>query len=96
MRKVNCWEYMKCGRELYGAKSIEIGVCPAYTAATGEGLNGGFNSGRACWAIAGTFCGGQVQGSYAQKELSCMSCDFFKAVLKEEGARFQLKAPGEK
>ncbi len=38
-----------------------------------------------CWAIAGTFCGGGVQGTAAQKGESCMSCEFFRTVVREEG-----------
>ena len=46
--------------------------------------------------MSGTFCGGKVQGTMAQKELSCMACDFFKRVKAEEGAReFKLLKPGQ-
>ena len=97
MAKTNCWEFKKCGREPGGAKSKEMGVCPATTEASCTGMNGGKNAGRICWAIAGTFCGGKVQGDFAQKSVSCMSCDFFKSVKQEEGAeKFNLLRPGQK
>jgi hypothetical protein len=97
MAKTNCWEFKKCGREPGGAKSKEMGICPATTEASCTGMNGGKNAGRICWAIAGTFCGGKVQGDFAQKSVSCMSCDFFKSVKQEEGAeKFNLLKPGQK
>ena len=39
-------------------------------------MNEGENGGRCCWAIAGTFCGGEAQGTYAQKLGNCLKCDF--------------------
>ncbi len=65
---MNCWEAKSCGREAGGAKSAELGVCPAYTK----------NAGQACWVVAGTFCGGEVQGTFAEKEHNCMRCDFYQ------------------
>lgn len=97
MAKTNCWEFKKCGRETNGAKSKEMGVCPATMESSCTGINGGKNAGRICWAIAGTFCGGKVQGDFAQKSVSCMSCDFFKSVKQDEGPeKFNLLKPGQK
>jgi two-component system NtrC family sensor kinase len=31
-----------------------------------------------CWQIAGTYCGGEVQGAFAQKYNSCSECEVFK------------------
>lgn len=86
----NCWEAMSCGREPGGLKSQELGVCPAATAESGNGINGGRNSGRICWAVAGTLCGGEVQGSTALKQATCLSCRFFAQVREEEGSRFHV------
>ena len=86
MAKTNCWEYMKCGREQGGAKTAELGVCPASTETRADGVNGGRNSGRSCWAIAETMCGGQVQGAFASKLANCLTCDFYKTVTIEEGS----------
>jgi len=36
--------------------------------------------GRICWLIAGTMCGGQVQGTFAQKLGNCKLCDFYQKV----------------
>jgi hypothetical protein len=96
MAKQNCWELKKCGREPGGEKTNDYGVCPAASDTTSDGVNSGKNGGRICWAIAGTFCGGKVQGDFAQKSVSCMSCEIFKQVKSEEGAdSFVLLKPGQ-
>lgn len=82
--KMNCWEFKKCGREPGGAKAVELGVCVAPLQEKTNGINCGKNGGRCCWAIAGTLCGGIVQGSYASKLANCMNCEFYKLVQKEE------------
>jgi hypothetical protein len=94
--KRNCWEVKKCGRGIGGAKVAELGVCPASTDTSANGLNGGTNGGRICWAIAGTLCGGKIQGTFAAKKLSCMTCDFYKMVKDEEDiVDFQILKPGQ-
>ncbi|MBI5594085.1 MAG: hypothetical protein HY881_26855 [Deltaproteobacteria bacterium] len=65
---MNCWEFKKCGRDANGLKAKELGVCPAYP-----------NHGTRCARIAGTLCGGKVQGSFAMKVANCMQCDFYKS-----------------
>jgi hypothetical protein len=65
---MDCWEYKKCGRERGGPKAVELGVCPAFMERAGD----------ACWLVAGTFCRGQVRGSFAQMGNNCMLCDFYK------------------
>jgi hypothetical protein len=86
MGKQNCWELKKCGRESGGSKSSELGVCAATNNTRANGIHGGKNGGRVCWAIAGTLCGGKIQGTHAAKQGSCMICDFYKQVVREEGA----------
>ena len=66
--KTPCWEFMKCGRDV--DKEIK---CPAYP-----------NFGRTCWVVAGTFCEGKVQGTFAQKCEDCRKCDFYKKVVNKE------------
>ncbi len=85
MKRQNCWEYMKCGRQPGGVKASELGVCPAADDRSYDGINSGKNAGRFCWAVAGTFCGGKVQGTFADKRESCLSCGFFNKVRAEEG-----------
>jgi hypothetical protein len=65
---MNCWEFKKCGREKGGAKAEELGVCPAYP-----------KHGKTCAKIAGTFCGGKVQGTFASKLANCLVCEFYKS-----------------
>lgn len=89
-QRLNCWEYFHCGRETGGAKVFELGVCPAAKDATLKSINNGVNGGRICWAVAGTFCSGKMQGTFAQKELNCMNCDFYKKVREEESELFVL------
>ncbi len=85
MPKLNCWEFKKCGRQPGGAKAAELGVCPAATQDHVNGANGGTNGGRVCWYIAGTLCGGKVQGTFASKLSNCMQCEFYQSVVREEG-----------
>jgi methyl-accepting chemotaxis protein len=66
-RRQRCWEFKQCGREAGGAKAAELGVCPAYP-----------DHGHDCAVIAGTLCGGQVQGSFAQKLKTCRQCEFYQ------------------
>lgn len=76
MTRMNCWDFFDCGREPGGKKINELGECPAAAVDDLNGINDGKNGGRSCWAIAGTMCGGEVQGSYAQKLGNCLKCDF--------------------
>lgn len=84
MSKVNCWEFKKCQRQPGGNLTGELGVCPASTHEQLNGIHGGRNSGRACWVVAGTFCGGITQGTEAQKQHNCWKCEFFQLVKREE------------
>ncbi|GIK65463.1 MAG: hypothetical protein BroJett018_32570 [Chloroflexota bacterium] len=81
--KQNCWEVLGCGREPGGINTDSLGVCPVPTTYNCDGVNGGTNAGRFCWAIAGTLCGGVVQGIYAQKATNCMRCPFYLQVVQE-------------
>jgi hypothetical protein len=63
----HCWEIMKCGRQHDGEKVVALGECIASTEAMTH----------SCWAVAGTLCGGVVQGSVAQKEQNCVACPVF-------------------
>jgi two-component system NtrC family sensor kinase len=66
--QTKCWEYMKCGRDKDSALK-----CPSYP-----------NFGRTCWAVAGTFCEGKVQGTFAQKYEDCKKCEFYRMVKNKE------------
>lgn len=84
----NCWESMKCGREPGGRRSGELGVCPAASEKKFDGVNRGSASGRFCWTVAVTLCGGEVQGTYAKKFNSYMQCPFLLEVIREEEDAF--------
>lgn len=92
MLKMNCWEFRLCGREVGGDRVAQLGICPAASDPRLDGVHGGKNAGRACWVVAGTFCGGEVQGSFAQKMSNCLSCDFYSNVRDEEQGHFKLSA----
>jgi len=83
--KINCWEFMRCGREPGGKRTGELGVCPAADSSAFDGLYAGKNAGRACWLVAGTFCNNRSQGSFAKKRSSCKGCRFYQQVHGEEG-----------
>ena len=94
--KKNCWELKNCGRENGGSKASEMGVCTAASDKSTNGFNDGTNGGRFCWAVAGTLCGGEVQGTYAEKQATCISCDVFRQIKTEEGRAFVMVRPGRK
>jgi hypothetical protein len=83
--KPNCWEFKSCGRQPGGRNVHDLGVCVAATDARADGVHGGKNCGRACWALAGTLCGGEVQGTFASKLGNCLRCDFYHQVAQAEG-----------
>ena len=65
---MNCWEFMKCGRELGGVNAYELGPCVAYP-----------KYGKQCAEVAGTLCEGKFQGAYAMKIFDCVKCDFYNS-----------------
>ena len=44
-KKMNCWEFMRCGREAGGRNIDQLGICPAYP-----------EEGQRCANVVGTFC----------------------------------------
>jgi hypothetical protein len=64
-----------------------MGICPATLDDSFDGINSGINAGRICWAVAGTLCEGKKQGVFTSKRESCVKCDFFKIVGRQESAR---------
>jgi hypothetical protein len=90
MERKDCWEVMKCERQPGGEHVKALGECPATLPYEYDNINKGKDGGRFCWAIAGTFCSGQVQGTYAKKLMSCIHCKFLKQVNEDEGRNFIL------
>jgi len=95
MKKYNCWEILQCGRQEGGEKVEELGRCRVCGDGLGNGINGGKFSGRACWAVAGTLCGGTIQGTFAKKRETCRMCPMYLLVQEEEGEKFQELLPGQ-
>ena len=95
MKIENCWEVMGCGRNPGGSTVGQLGVCPASQPGSYSGVNGGENGGRICWAVAGTFCNGEVVGECIAKGESCTECEFFQRVRRQAGASFELLAPSQ-
>ena len=82
--KQNCWEFKKCGRQPGGQKVADLGICPATVNQKLDGAHDGKNAGRSCWVVAGSLCGGKIQGTYAKKLLNCWRCEFMNLVKREE------------
>ncbi|RJR18540.1 MAG: hypothetical protein C4581_06270 [Nitrospiraceae bacterium] len=89
-KPLNCWEVKKCGREPGGPRADELGVCPSSTEQRLHGVHSGHNAGRACWVIAGSMCGGKIQGTFAEKYQDCSICDFYMKVKSEEHRNFLM------
>lgn len=84
-KKMNCWEFMKCGRELKGERAKELGVCPAAIYPLADGINGGINGGRICWVLVGSYSYYTGKSLLCQKKTLCHECAFYKKVMSEEG-----------
>ena len=49
-------------------------ICPAYP-----------NNGRTCYAVTGTMCRGERQGTFKEKIEKCRSmCGFYKVILRDQ------------
>ena len=87
--KQNCWELKQCGRGPDAQQTDTQKPCPAATEERLNGIHDGKNSGRACWTVAGTLCGGKTQGTHAAKQKVCQKCDFYQQVAEQEGDKLQ-------
>ena len=64
---MNCWEFMKCGRENGGNNAEQFGVCPAFP-----------DNGNSCSRVDGTFC--DLVLELLEKEYtSCQNCKFYQS-----------------
>jgi hypothetical protein len=83
---MNCWEYKKCGRQPGGHNEATQGVCPASVEIRADGIHGGKNGGRCCWAILATNCsnGDVIEKRFTQKLAECMECEFYKITFRTE------------
>ncbi len=87
--KRNCWDVMRCGQSPDNGKRPRK-RCPACTELFLNGIHGGKNGGRACWALSETTCGGKRQGSFEKKQHICRACPFYSQVMQEEGSDHML------
>ena len=88
MKKLNCWEHNKCSVGLGSVKNGQ--TCPVVLETKLNKVHDGHNAGRACWVVAGTYCRGEVQGTFAKKYANCEKCNFYQQVRQEEGSKFKL------
>lgn len=72
--KENCWDFRNCTKM----------DCPVRTEERLDGVHGGSNAGRACWAVSSTYCMG-IQGTCLDKKPFCNVCAFYQKVRREEG-----------
>jgi hypothetical protein len=84
MEKKNCWEATNCGHQPGGHNVAKDGVCSSSIETSADGIHGGKNGGRVCWAIQKTLsCGGiRLQNDYQWD--NCKKCSFYWEVLSEE------------
>lgn len=84
MKKLNCWEHMKCGRHPGGHSAADSGVCPVSIYDELNGVHGGKNAGRACWTIDNSLCPELMRETPPKKFSGCWKCDFYHSVKNEE------------
>jgi hypothetical protein len=84
MKKKNCWEHMKCGRQPGGQQVSGGDVCSASVHEELHGIHGGINAGRACWAIDNSLCPDMMRETSTKKFAGCWMCDFYHRVRDEE------------
>ena len=92
-QRSNCWEIMNCGLGPNGGTAAASGLCPAASDTSSDGFNRGRNGGRICWEIAGTLSGAEVHCPFAAECFTCLSCDVFQRVQREEGSKVQPLRP---
>lgn len=83
MKKINCWEFNKCGREVGGSNASILGVCPVSTAVIADGFCGGINGGRSCACMSSFF-------HFDCNKPQCEGCRFYEILHDECGDEFSL------
>ena len=81
--RLNCWEAMACGRGPDDVSCESVRACPAANERRLNGVHGGRNAGRACWAVTGTLCGDRAPLPFSEKR-DCVTCPFYHEVLEQE------------
>jgi hypothetical protein len=94
MNKLNCWEFMKCGKGIGENETDKSEPCPVALKISADGLNGGINAGRICWIIAEGKCHSKVRCNKIHQKEACFSCEFRYKVMAEEGLLNVCNATG--
>lgn len=94
MSKLNCWEFIKCGKGPLGNGINKSDICPVAVETSANALNGGVNGGRICWVIAENCSNAEVKCSKLHRKDFCFSCEFRYKVTLEEGLLNVCKATG--
>ena len=82
IRKTNCWEFKKCGRESGGENASEQ-ICPVSIEQKMNGVHHGKNAGRCCWIVVeDIFKSNQKRNT--QRNINCLNCDFYRMVRNDE------------
>lgn len=79
---MNCWEFMRCGREAGGRNTEELGICPAYP-----------DNGKRCANVVGTFCD-LIRALRASENSSCSECPFYNSHYFDKVARLANQEKG--
>jgi hypothetical protein len=87
--KLNCWEIMKCGRQIGGDKAGTEGPCPSMTTVELASVNSGDFGGRICWKVKDDFNGTRIP-NWSNPNKNCLECKVLRMVNDEEGDSFVL------
>lgn len=98
MKKINCWEFMRCGREPEGSNVSRLGICPVTTFVRADGFCEGTNGGRACAYLSRIYdldCNASRRLSLKdvlvdKKTHRCENCNFYEVLKNEHGEKFSL------
>ncbi len=88
-KKLNCWEFKKCGRQEGGENAGVLGGCPVCSAKEADGFNDGVNGGRGCAYIVGSFSPGVIDDVEQNKKADCSNCEFYHLLKRD--SRIQMR-----
>ena len=91
-KKLNCWEFYKCGREAGGIHVEKLGECIVSLNKEYDTINHGRRGGRICWSIYGSLCQDQLEEKCTRHD-NCLKCEFLNRVRGEEKNNFILIKP---
>ena len=76
-RKINCWEFQKCGREPGGKNIDKYGVCFVPVSIEYNGINDAKNEGRFCWSLRESACENIMRKCRVNEIKECRRCTFY-------------------